>query len=195
MEHTGYGYAVQSLDPEYLKLKYSQCDCQGFVERVLRDYGVRSSSGKPYNWRGSNHIWRVALSWKGTKAEAYQQFGDIPDGALAFTVKYDGGEEERGYHDGEGNATHVGIYSGQGTVMNSTRTSNQDGVGPSLITEKRWTHIGLLMCLDYSRAESGETYPQPVDKPVDNVDNTIVNRLKSIVAELTTLLNEMEEKL
>lgn len=194
MKYTGTGYAIQATSQKYSTLKYSDCDCQGFVEKVLIDYGVHSSSGKFYNWRGSNHIWRVALQWKGTILEAMEKFGDVPEGALAFIVKNDGGEQKRGYHDSEGNATHVGIYTGQGQVRHSTRTRSQDGVGYNLLQNKSWTHIGLLSCLDYSQnlIPPVDNSSKPVDKPVDNVDNNIVSRLRLIIDELTTLLKDME---
>ena len=70
-------------------IPYSKLDCQAFVERVLHDCGV------DYNWRGSNHMWRDALSWKGTISECMQKFGEVPSGAWLFTVKHDGGEIKR----------------------------------------------------------------------------------------------------
>lgn len=190
MKFTGQGYAKQAISPIYNNLTYAQCDCQGFVERVLKDYGVKSSTGKAYNWRGSNHIWRVALMWKGTIKEAMDKFGNVPEGSLAFIVKNDGGEQERGYHDAEGNAVHVGIYTGEGEVRHSTHTRYQDGVGYSLLQNGSWTHIGLLSCLDYSTNLIPPT--EDVDKPVNNVDNNNVSRLRLIIEELTTLLKDME---
>lgn len=180
--YTGQDYAVQATDSKYATIKYSECDCQGFVEKVLKDLGVRDENGKPYNWRGSNAMWRQAVSWKGTIQEAYEKFGDIPLGALAFVVKDDGGEKERGYHDGLKNATHVGIYVGFGQVRHSTRTRAQDGVGYNLLQNGNWNNIGLLKCLDYSG----------VDKTTNDVDNNIIARLKAIIHELAELLADLE---
>ena len=91
------------------KIPYSKLDCQAFVEQVLADaLGVR------HDWKGSNDMWRNALSWKGTPDECIKKFGCIPSGAWLFTLKQDGGEIKRGYKDGLGNAAHVGIYTGMG---------------------------------------------------------------------------------
>lgn len=146
--YTGQQNADQAKNPAYDKIKYSQCDCQAFVELVLKDLGVRSGSGAVYNWRGSNHMWRDALSWKGTKEEAIAKYGSIPVGCWVFMVKHDGGEIPRGYHDNEGNASHVGIYIGNDQTRDSTKGTNRDGVGTRPL--KDWTHIGLPKCLDFS---------------------------------------------
>ena len=66
---TGKEFAKQAQSSKYDGIKYSQADCQAFVELVLRDCGVRTSSGAVYNWKGSNDMWRHALKWKGTLAE------------------------------------------------------------------------------------------------------------------------------
>ena len=70
--------------------------------------------GVRHDWKGSNDMWRNALSWKGTPDECIKKFGCIPSGAWLFTLKQDGGEIKRGYKDGLGNAAHVGIYTGMG---------------------------------------------------------------------------------
>lgn len=168
-------YAQRALSASYDGYKYSQVDCQGFVEKVLSDAGVRNSDGKSYNWRGSNHIWRDALSKKFNITD----IDDIPPGALVFTLSYDGGEKERGYNDNEGNAKHVGIYCGNGIVRHSTKTSTKDGVQTDKITSKRWTHYGLLSCLDYSCLNS------------DNTD--VVNSLLCVCAELNKLINKLRK--
>ena len=168
-------YAQRALSAVYDNYKYSDVDCQGFVEKVLSDAGVKKPDGKRYNWRGSNHIWREALS---EKAEI-TDINDIPAGALVFTLVYDGGEKERGYNDNEGNAKHVGIYCGSGVVRHSTKNTSKDGVQSDRITSKRWTHFGLLSCLDYSLLNS------------DN--NDIVNSLLSVCSELNKLINKLRK--
>lgn len=164
--------------PEYDKYKYEQLDCQGFVEKVLYDSGVRKPDGSRYNWRGSNSMWRSALSWRGTIAEAVQKFGTLPAGAWAFIVTDDGGEKDRGYTDGEGNASHVGIYVGGGIVRDSTRSTNtkRDGVGSRSIND--FNMIGLCKYLDYD---------------VQNVNNK--SQIKSILDDIENKLRELREVL
>ncbi len=130
---SGYDFAQQAKSTKYDGLSYERADCQKFVEAVLIDCGVRKEGGQPYDWKGSNSMWRNALAWKGTVEDCIAKYGEIPVGAWVFIVKRDGGEKERGYNDNEGNATHVGIYVGgtdpNKTVRDSTQTRTRDGVG------------------------------------------------------------------
>ena len=149
---TGRQIAEQAKNPKYDKLKYSDADCQEFVERVLKDCGVRKDDNTVYNWRGSNSMWRNALLWKGTKEQCIEKFGYIPVGAWVFIHAYDGGEVEKGYHDNEGNARHVGIYVGDDVpdkeVRDSTQTRTRDGVGYRKL--EGFNMIGLPYMIDYS---------------------------------------------
>lgn len=167
-------FAQVADDAKYNKYKYDDLDCQGFVEKVLYDSGVRKPDGSRYNWAGSNSMWRSALSWRGTIAEAIQKFGSIPDGAWAFILKNDGGEQDRGYSDGEGNASHVGIYIGGGIVRDSTRStkSGRDGVGSRSIND--FNMIGLCKYLDYNTG---------------NVNNK--SQIKSIIDDIENKLREL----
>ena len=154
---TGKEFARQAQSSKYDSIKYSDRDCQAFVELVLKDCGVRKPSGGVYDWRGSNDMWRNALSWKGTLEECRKTFGGYPDGCWVFMVKHDGGEVARGYHDNEGNASHVGIYcrpDSSKSVRDSTKGTNRDGVGYRALTD--FTHIGLPTMIDY-REQGRET--------------------------------------
>lgn len=134
-------YAEQAYSYRDSHIPYKELDCQAFVEKVLRDCGVSR------NWRGSNDMWRSALKWRGTYTEALVKFGCIPRGAWLFTVKQDGGEKKRGYNDSDGNACHVGIFTGQGYgAMHSTTGGVQQCAGD----DKRWTHVGLATDIDYN---------------------------------------------
>lgn len=175
---TGAKFAEQARSDKYNKLTYSQVDCQGFVEKVLYDSGCRKSDGQAYNWKGSNSMWRNALSWKGTKEECIKQFGTIPLGAFTFILKFDGGEVERGYHDNEGNAVHVGIYVGNDETRDSTRNSSGRD-GPGYRPLKDWNRIGLCKYLDYN---------------VINKDNNI-DRCREIINYFRSLLDELERML
>lgn len=137
-------FAYQARNGGYLGIPYKTLDCQAFVERVLKDCGYS------YNWRGSNHMWRDALKWRGTREEYKQVYGsDIVPGVWVFGWRDDGGEVARGYHDHDGNAYHVGIYLGDDTVIHSTT----GGVQISPMDEKRFNRIGLAKVIDYSGDE------------------------------------------
>ena len=171
-------FADVADDPKYDKYKYEDLDCQAFVEKVLYDSGVRKPDGSAYNWKGSNAMWRSALSWRGTIAEAVDKFGQVPDGSWAVMLKYDGGEKDRGYNDGEGNASHVGIYVGGGLVRDSTRSTKtkRDGVGLRSISD--FNMVGLCKYLDYNTG---------------NVNNN--SQIKSILDDIEKRLEDLRRVL
>ena len=137
-------YVTQAGSNQYDGIPYKELDCQAFVEKVLADCGLK------YDWRGSNDMWRNGVS----ERHPIEDPATVPAGAWLFTVKDDGGERERGYNDTMGNAAHVGIYLGEGTVRHSTKTSKADGVQYDKISSKRWTHWALCKYVNYS-ADTG----------------------------------------
>lgn len=155
---SGMALAMQAMIGGYLGTPYSKLDCQGFVEEVLKDCGVRKSDGYPYNWRGSNSMWRNFIQWRGTIAECRKKFGCIPKGAFMFLVVHDGGEVEKGYHDSLGNAKHVGLYIGN-TNDEYPCMDSQGDRGVDICKLNVFTHVGLMTMIDY------ESTPQPEPKP------------------------------
>lgn len=153
---TGQAIAQQALTGDYLGKPYSKWDCQAFVEQVLKDLGVRKPDGTPYNWKGSNSMFRNHITWRGTIEDCKKKFGCIPQGAFLFRVKHDGGEVERGYHDDLGNASHVGLYVG--THPNPCMDSQKTG-GVQLRKLSVFSHVGLMDMVDY------ETSPEPPSDP------------------------------
>lgn len=169
---TGERFASQAVNGNYIGIPYSKLDCQGFVEKVLIDCGVRKANGSAYNWRGSNAMYRHYMQWRGTISDCMIKYGLIPQGALLFTRKTDGGEVEKGYHDGWGNFTHVGIYITDGShgVIHSTTGGVQWGKYP----DKRWTNVALPEMIDYTGL---------------NIDN---NNVTGIINQIRDLLTELE---
>lgn len=141
----------------YIGTPYHRMDCQAFVEKVLYYLGVRKPDGTPYNWKGSNSMFRNNIRWRGTVKECIDKFGSIPLGAFLFIVKHDGGEVNRGYHDDLGNATHVGLCVGD-QAMDSQPTG-----GVQLRKLSIFTHVGLMDMIDYSSS------PLPSEKPMDTL--------------------------
>ena len=136
---------------KYLGTPYAAMDCQAFVEQMLKDVGIFM------DWRGSNAMWRD-MAWTGTPEEAKEKFGGTPTGAFLFILKADGGEEKRGYHDGLGNASHVGVCTnkGKGAIHSS---SSKGRVAESKYQGKTipgggWNRVGLCKLLDYGLDET-----------------------------------------
>ena len=145
---TGEQFAERAVNGGYIGIPYSELDCQGFVERVLADCGVRKSNGTVYNWKGSNSMYRNYYSWRGTVNECIEKFGMVPQGALVYTRRTDGGEVDRGYTDGLGDFVHVGIYVGDPHgVIHSTAGGVQFAKFPN---GKKWTNVSLLDMIDYT---------------------------------------------
>lgn len=121
-------------------------DCQGLIEYCLRQIGIKA------NWKGSNHMWRDVL-WKGTPEECRATYGFIPVGAWLFIVSDDGGEVAKGYKDGQGNAEHVGVYTGKN--LGAVHASQSRGkVADSKFEGKTirnggWNRVGLCKLLDF----------------------------------------------
>lgn len=171
MKPTGIEFAEACIAIKDRYYKYSEMDCQGFMERGLMKLGVNDK------WRGSNHMWREALSWKGTVEECIAKYGEIPVGAWLFTVKFDGGERKRGYNDSEGNASHVGCYTGQGKgAVHSSISSG--GTTEISFPHKLWTHVGLCKCLDYNN-EPADTTTQ-IRAGLSQIHNIVESLMEAI---------------
>lgn len=182
---TGQDIAEQAVTGNYVGKPYSKYDCQAFVEQVLKDLGVRKPDGTPYNWKGSNSMFRTNIRWRGTIEECQKKFGCIPQGAFLFLVKHDGGEVERGYHDDLGNASHVGLYIGSTPfpVMDSEPTGGVQYRRLSI-----FTHVGLMTMIDYS------TNPEPAHRTEldairiirneDSTDEEVLEALKTLTKYL-----------
>lgn len=160
-------FAECALLPKWDKYTYSQLDCQGFVEAVLKDIGVRKDNGSVYDWRGSNSMFRNYFRWRGTIEECEKKFGCIPLGAFVY-IWEPTGEKEVGYTDGLGNAKHVGIYCGLDTVRDSTRSTKtkRDGVGTRTLAG--FNRVTLFSGLDY---EFSTDYNDPVDKLLTSINS------------------------
>lgn len=182
---TGQDMAEQAVSGGYVGQPYSKWDCQAFVEQVLKDLGVRKPDGNPYNWRGSNSMFRNHIRWRGTIEECKQKFGCIPQGAFMFLVKHDGGEEKRGYHDDLGNASHVGLYVGTSPlpVMDSQPTGGVQYRKLSI-----FTHVGLMDMIDYS--SSPEPAPRTeldavrIIRNAESTDEEVLEALKTLTKYL-----------
>lgn len=133
---------------KYIGRSYEEMDCQEFIERCLADVGIRK------DLKGSNAWWR-AMTWTGTPEECAQIFGSVPKGAFLFILKDDGGEESRGYHDGKGNASHIGIKTGRGKGAIHSSASRgcvaESEFHDKTIRNGGWNRVGLWDQMDYGK--------------------------------------------
>lgn len=144
-------YSAQQLSragDRYLGRSYGEMDCQAFVERCLADIGCR------LDLKGSNAWYRKCLQegWAGTPEDCVRLFGSVPAGAFLFILSPDGGEAARGYRDGLGNATHMGLKTGRG--KGAVHSSQSRGcVCESEFRDRTvrggWNMVGLWNRLDY----------------------------------------------
>ena len=141
--------AVSLQGDKYIGTPYSRMDCQGFVERCLADAGLKKDLA------GSNAWYREVRKngWVGTPEECKARFGRIPAGAFLFILKQDGGEKARGYRDGLGNASHIGIYTGRGQGALHSSSSRgcvtESTFAGKTIRNGGWNTVGLWQELDY----------------------------------------------
>lgn len=133
---------------QYLGRSYEEMDCQKFVEACLQDAGIQM------DLKGANAWYRKIRNegWVGTPEECRKRFGCVPAGAFLFIHAFDGGEEKRGYHDGLGNASHIGLRTDRkmGAIHSS---ESRGGVFESSFTGRSinggWNCVGLWNRLSY----------------------------------------------
>ena len=137
---------------KYLGRSYEEMDCQEFYERCLADAGGKM------DLKGSNAWYREFLKngWAGSPEACKAKFGSIPKGATLFIHAYDGGEEERGYHDGLGNASHIGIKTGRGKgAIHSSYSRGcvaESDFHDKTIPNGGWNMVGLHTMFTYGAA-------------------------------------------
>lgn len=131
---------------DFLGTPYTEMDCQSFIEACMKKCGLKM------DLRGSN-AWYRKCDWTGSPEDCKNVFGTVPKGALLFIVSDDGGEVDKGYTDGKGNAEHVGIvtHRGKGAIHSS---SSRGEVAESRFKDKTirnggWNRIGLSTLFDY----------------------------------------------
>ncbi|GHV28119.1 hypothetical protein FACS18948_6650 [Clostridia bacterium] len=163
-------------------------DCQGFVKACIAETGGKVA------YSGSNAMFRACLkagAWW-TFAEAKKQ-GKIVQGALPFMWDSDGGEVARGYKDGLGNASHVGIYVGLSSQVWSVDASESAGCVRTR-TERDaphvWTHIGWLPEIEYTKEKEEQAMPNesagmPAGKYIVIADSGATVNMRSAPSDKT----------
>lgn len=135
--------ALASMLPDagkkYIGRTYQEMDCQRFVETCMKDCGVRE------DLPGSN-AWYRRMNWVGTPEECKAKYGVIPKGAFLYILEQNGKEPEKYKADGIGNASHIGIYTGEGKgALDSSKSRGL--VGESYFKGKTvrggWNRVGL----------------------------------------------------
>lgn len=122
------GNDLATVGCKYLGTPYATMDCQVFVEKCLRDCGLKKDLA------GSNAWYRevAAHGWVGSPEECKSKYGFIPKGAFLFILLQDGGEPSKYKGDGVGNANHIGIYTnmtGSEMVAQAKADGNQTAGG------------------------------------------------------------------
>lgn len=131
---------------QYVGTPYSKMDCQAFVEACMHDVGIKK------NLRGSN-AWYRAMDWVGSPEDCKKVFGKVPTGAMLFIWADDGGEVARGYNDGKGNASHMGIVTHvEEGALHSSQSKGcvcQSKFKDKTIRNGGWNCVGLSRLFDY----------------------------------------------
>jgi hypothetical protein len=129
---------------------YAELDCINLIKKVIRT----APGGVPgYTTAGSNTLWRSYDSAAKYRDLTWRQTGlaGAEAGMLAF--KADGDD----FH-------HVGIVTGEGTVIHSSSTQGGRGVVETPLTAKEgWTHLAVHK---HIAAQTVETTQESEDTPV-----------------------------
>lgn len=117
-------------------------DCSGLFTWAFNQLGG-------YMYHGSNTMWDRYCTAKGELKNGKRTDGkELKPGTAVFT-----------YNSKTGKRGHVGLYVGNGKVIEAEGT--QAGVTTSKITKSKWVEWGELRGEDYSGDEPGPTPPEP----------------------------------
>lgn len=121
-------------------------DCSGLFSWAFKKLGG-------YMYHGSDTMYRKYCEAKGQLKSGKRTDGEgLKPGTAVFVWK-----EERGKY------THVGLYVGDGTVIEAAGAKS--GVISSKVTHKKWTNWGELKGVDYEKeAPDPKPEPEPEDE-------------------------------
>lgn len=121
---------------------HTVADCSGLFAWAFKKLGS-------YMYHGSNTMWNRFCVSKGELKNGKRTDGEeLKPGTAVFV-----------YHDLDGKRSHVGLYIGDGTVIEAAST--RQGVITSKVTNKKWTEWGELKYVNY-----GTNEPVPAKEPV-----------------------------
>lgn len=145
-------------------------DCSGLFSWAFKQLGG-------YMYHGSNTMWDKYCTAKGDLKDGKRTDGQpLLPGTAVFTRKMKNGKLNRG---------HVGLYIGNGWVIEAAGT--KAGVVKTKVTNSKWVEWGELKGLDYSGAEPAPAPdPEPVSRPTIRKGNR--NRY---VTEMQTMLQKL----
>ena len=138
--------AFAAASRQYLGRTYQEMDCQAFVEASMALVGLHKDLA------GSN-AWYRTMTWTGTPEECKTKFGSVPVGALLYILEQDGKEPAKYKSDGIGNASHIGIKTGdgKGAIHSSASRGNvcESEFHDKTIPNGGWNRVGLWDAFDY----------------------------------------------
>ena len=152
----------------YLGTPYSVMDCQKFYERCAADCGIK------IDLAGSNTWYRYIMEHGAvmTPEECVKQLGCVPKGATLFIVEHDGKEPEKYRGDGKGNASHMGICTGdrgKGAIHSSASRGCvcESEFHGKTIKNGGWNMVGLWdqVIFDYAGGDVPAPAPEPEPDP------------------------------
>jgi hypothetical protein len=147
-------------------------DCSGLFSYVFKTLGS-------YMYHGSNTMWNKYCVQKGELKNGKRSDGkDLKPGTAVFT-----------YNEKKNNRGHVGLYIGNGTVIEAAGT--KAGVCTSKVTDKKWVEWGELKYVDYPTDENGKE-ETPVAKEPDK--GTYPTLRRGAEGDLVTQLQDLLAK-
>lgn len=159
------GKQLGSAGFKYLGVSYEKMDCQAFVERCLKDCGCNKDLPGSNSWY--REVYKNGLIC--SPEDCVKMLGTVPAGAFLFIVSNDGGEPEKFQGDGLGNASHIGIVTGQGE--GAIHSSYSRGcVAESKFQNKTiqnggWNKVGLWNNVSYDYGPTPGPSPGPSPEP------------------------------
>ena len=143
-------------------------DCSGLFSWAFKQLGG-------YMYHGSNTMWNKYCTAKGEMRNGKRTDGkQLLPGTAVFT-----------YNKEDGKRGHVGLYIGDGWVIEAKGT--QAGVVKTKVTASKWVEWGELKGVDYSgTAPAPEPDPEPAKRPTIRKGNR-----NAYVKEMQTMLDRL----